>query len=85
MWNPTKEAELASVSLDGTMRVWDVRKKECVAVVELGGRGLSVCWGDDGGLVVVGRGGVSSFFSPFPFSLSSLFSPSLPFLDLIGV
>ena len=65
MWNPIKEAELASVSTDGTMRVWDVRKRECVAVVELGGRGLGGCWADDGGGIFVGRGGVGYFLFPF--------------------
>lgn len=54
-WNPTKEAELASVSNDGTCRFWDVRSKTCTAVVPLGGEGLTVCWSADGEVVMAGR------------------------------
>ena len=54
-WNPVKDAELASVSSDGTCRFWDVRSKACRAVVQLGGEGLTVTWSADGGTVVVGR------------------------------
>ncbi|SLM38176.1 WD40/YVTN repeat-like-containing domain [Lasallia pustulata] len=41
-WNPTKEAELASASTDGTCRFWDVRSKSCVASVPLGGEGITI-------------------------------------------
>lgn len=54
-WNPTKEAELASVSSDGTCRFWDVRNKACTAVVQLGGEGLTIAWAADGSVVMVGR------------------------------
>ncbi|KAL8728696.1 MAG: hypothetical protein Q9181_005255 [Wetmoreana brouardii] len=54
-WNPTKEAELASVSSDGTCRFWDVRSKTCIANVPLGGDGLTVGWASDGSLVLAGR------------------------------
>lgn len=54
-FNPTKDAELASVSGDGTCRFWDVRNKQCVAVVGLGGEGLTVAWAGDGSVVMVGR------------------------------
>ena len=54
-WNPTKEAELASVSSDGTCRFWDVRSKTCTAVVQLGGEGVTACWSADGEWVMVGR------------------------------
>lgn len=54
-FNPTKDAELASVSGDGTCRFWDVRNKQCVAVVSLGGEGLTVAWAGDGSVVMVGR------------------------------
>jgi WD40 repeat protein len=56
-WNPTKEAELASVSTDGTVRFWDVRSKGCIKEVQLGAKGLSLSWSSDGSLVMVGRGG----------------------------
>lgn len=54
-WNPTKEAELASVSSDGTCRFWDVRTKTCTATVQLGGDGLTLAWSADGSVVMVGR------------------------------
>lgn len=54
-FNPTKDAELASVSGDGTCRFWDVRNKQCIAVVSLGGEGLTVAWAGDGSVVMVGR------------------------------
>lgn len=54
-FNPTKDAELASVSGDGTCRFWDVRNKQCVAVVSLGGEGLTMAWSGDGSVVMVGR------------------------------
>lgn len=54
-WNPTKEAELASVSSDGTCRFWDVRSKACIATVQLGGEGLTVAWAGDGSVAMVGR------------------------------
>lgn len=54
-WNPTKEAELASVSSDGTCRLWDVRSKTCIATIPLGGEGLTVAWASDGSLALVGR------------------------------
>ncbi|MCJ1411190.1 hypothetical protein MMC19_005278 [Ptychographa xylographoides] len=54
-WNPTKEAELASVSSDGTCKFWDVRSKGCVETVPLGGEGFSISWSADGSQVLVGR------------------------------
>lgn len=54
-WNPTKEAELGSVSSDGTCRFWDVRSKTCTATVPLGGEGLTIGWASDGSLALAGR------------------------------
>lgn len=54
-WNPTKEAELASVSSDGTCKFWDVKTKTCTATVALGGDGLTIVWAADGSVVIVGR------------------------------
>lgn len=53
-FNPVKEAELCSVSADGTARFWDVRSKTCRGIVKLSGDGLTVAWSADGGTVVVG-------------------------------
>lgn len=49
-----KEAELASVSSDGTCKFWDVRNKNCTATVQLGGEGLTIAWAGDGSVVMVG-------------------------------
>ncbi|MCJ1294032.1 hypothetical protein MMC34_005589 [Xylographa carneopallida] len=54
-WNPVKEAELASVSSDGTCKFWDVRSKTCIETVQLGGEGLTISWSADGSAVLVGR------------------------------
>lgn len=58
-WNPMKEAELASVSIDGTCKFWDVRSKGCVATVQLGSDGLSLSWATDGSMVLIGSRKVS--------------------------
>ncbi|KAI9761384.1 MAG: Tripartite DNA replication factor [Chaenotheca gracillima] len=54
-WNPTKEAELASCSTDGTVRIWDVRSKGCVAEVKTGGEAFTLAWSPDGSNIIVGR------------------------------
>lgn len=54
-WNPTKEAELASVSSDGTCRFWDVKTRTCIASVALGGEGLTIGWSSDGTVALAGR------------------------------
>ncbi|KAI4211157.1 MAG: hypothetical protein LQ351_006057 [Letrouitia transgressa] len=54
-WNPVKEAELASVSSDGTCKFWDVKTKTCTASVPLGGEGLTIAWSGDGSVVLAGR------------------------------
>lgn len=50
-WNPAGEADLASCSSDGTVRLWDARAPgKCTATVALGGKGpvYSLCWRSDG-------------------------------------
>ncbi len=54
-WNPVKEAELASVSGDGTCKFWDVRSKTCIHTVQMGGEGLTISWASDGSMVLLGR------------------------------
>ncbi|MCJ1273778.1 hypothetical protein MMC21_001571 [Puttea exsequens] len=53
-WNPTKEAELASVSSDGTCKFWDAKSAKCTATIPIGGEGLTVAWAPDGSAVITG-------------------------------
>jgi THO complex subunit 3 len=53
-FNPMREAELASCSLDGTIRIWDVRSKANVAEIKTGKECFSLCWRPDGSELVVG-------------------------------
>ncbi|KAL8672556.1 MAG: hypothetical protein Q9168_002992 [Polycauliona sp. 1 TL-2023] len=75
-WNPVKEAELASVSSDGTCRFWDVRSKTCIATVPLGGEGLTIAWASDGSLALVGR--KDDILVPVYLSPDSLPTAGLP-------
>ncbi|EFR03703.1 THO complex subunit 3 [Nannizzia gypsea CBS 118893] len=54
-FNPVKESELASCSKDGTVRFWDVRAKNCVGRVDVGGEAFSLAWSPDGSILLAGR------------------------------
>ncbi|KAI9772579.1 MAG: hypothetical protein M1835_006263 [Candelina submexicana] len=54
-WNPIVEAQLASCSTDGTVRLWDVRSNASIAEVKIGGEGLTLAWAPDGDVLMVGR------------------------------
>lgn len=54
-FNPVKESELASCSKDGTVRFWDVRSKNCVGRVDVGGEAFSLAWSPDGSVLLAGR------------------------------
>ncbi|WEW61560.1 hypothetical protein PRK78_007051 [Emydomyces testavorans] len=54
-FNPVKESELASCSIDGTVRFWDVRSKSCVSRIEVGGEAFSLSWSPDGSVLLAGR------------------------------
>lgn len=60
-FNPTKDAELCSVSADGVVKFWDVRTKECFNEVKGLGDALSLVWAPDGETLIVGNK-VNSFF-----------------------
>jgi THO complex subunit 3 len=54
-WNPHREAELASVSVDGSVKIWDVRSGKNIADIKTAGKeGFSLAWRPDGTEMVVG-------------------------------
>jgi THO complex subunit 3 len=53
-WHPAREAELASVAADGSVRVWDVRSKGNVAELKTGRDCFTLCWRPDGTEMLVG-------------------------------
>ncbi|QPG99317.1 hypothetical protein C2857_001463 [Epichloe festucae Fl1] len=54
-FNPTKDAELCSVSTDGVVKFWDVRTKACFNEVRGLGDALSLAWAPDGETLIVGN------------------------------
>ncbi|KJZ79125.1 hypothetical protein HIM_01276 [Hirsutella minnesotensis 3608] len=54
-FNPTKDAELCSVSGDGVVKFWDVRTKACFNEVKGLGEALSLAWAPDGQTLLVGN------------------------------
>ncbi|PHH59762.1 hypothetical protein CDD81_2600 [Ophiocordyceps australis] len=54
-FNPTKDAELCSVSGDGVVKFWDVRTKACFNEVKGLGEALSLVWAPDGQTLLVGN------------------------------
>lgn len=55
LFNPVRDAELASCSADGTVRFWDVRSKTCVSRLDVGGEAFTMSWSADGSTIVVGK------------------------------
>lgn len=53
-WNPTREAELASLSTDGTIKFWDVRSKAAIGEVKTEHEGLTLTWSPDGEHLMMG-------------------------------
>jgi THO complex subunit 3 len=54
-FNPTKDAELCSVSNDGTVKFWDVRSKTCFNEVKGLGYAFTLVWAPDGQTLLVGN------------------------------
>lgn len=54
-FNPTKDAELCSVSSDGVVKFWDVRTKACVNEVRGLEDAFTLVWAPDGQTLVVGN------------------------------
>ncbi|KAJ5544898.1 hypothetical protein N7461_007202 [Penicillium sp. DV-2018c] len=55
LFNPVRDAELASCSGDGTVRFWDVRSKTCVSRLDVGGEAFTLSWSADGSTMIVGK------------------------------
>lgn len=54
-WHPLREAELASCGPDGIVRLWDVRSKNSIGEVKIGGEGFTLAWKpNDGSELLVG-------------------------------
>lgn len=55
-WNPTREGELASTGLDGSVKIWDVRAGASAVVdIKIGDAGLFLTWHPNGRELLVGR------------------------------
>ncbi|CAJ0546358.1 Ff.00g098310.m01.CDS01 [Fusarium sp. VM40] len=54
-FNPTKDAELCSVSSDGVVKFWDVRTKACFNEVKGLGDAFTLVWAPDGNSLLVGN------------------------------
>ncbi|KAM0664125.1 hypothetical protein ACQRIT_001959 [Beauveria bassiana] len=54
-FNPTKDAELCSVSSDGVVKFWDVRTKACFNEVSGLGDAFTLAWAPDGQTLIVGN------------------------------
>ncbi|KAH6895186.1 WD40-repeat-containing domain protein [Thelonectria olida] len=54
-FNPTKDAELCSVSSDGVVKFWDVRTKDCFNEVKGLGEAFTLVWAPDGKSLLVGN------------------------------
>ncbi|CAG9939309.1 unnamed protein product [Clonostachys rosea f. rosea IK726] len=54
-FNPTKDAELCSISSDGVAKFWDVRTKACFNEVKGLGEAFTLAWAPDGQSLIVGN------------------------------
>ncbi|TVY94395.1 THO complex subunit [Lachnellula willkommii] len=54
-FNPVKDAELCSVSIDGVVKFWDVRTKAVINEVDGLGEAFTLAWAPDGESLVVGN------------------------------
>jgi THO complex subunit 3 len=54
-FNPTKDAELCSVSSDGVVKFWDVRTKAVINEVKGLGDAFTLAWAPDGESLIVGN------------------------------
>lgn len=67
-FNPTKDAELCSLSSDGVVRFWDVRTKACFNEVTDLGDAMTLVWAPDGQTLLVGNRVSLSHIFIFPLT-----------------
>ena len=70
-FNPVKDAELCSVSIDGVVKFWDVRTKAVINEIKGLGEAFTLAWSPDGESLVVGN-------KVCPFSLDTLALSTIP-------
>lgn len=75
LFNPVRDAELASCSTDGTVRFWDVRSKTCVSRLDVGGEAFTLSWSADGSRMVVGRKVIQHLSTRIQLVTASLIIP----------
>lgn len=54
-WHPGNADQLATASLDKTVRIWDARTQKCAATVPTKGENINICWSPDGQTIAVGN------------------------------
>ncbi|KAL7276357.1 hypothetical protein RUND412_000660 [Rhizina undulata] len=53
-WDPTHADRLASCGIDGNVKFWDYRSKQCLATIPTHGETISLVWHPDGTYVAAG-------------------------------
>ena len=54
-FNPARPDQLASASLDGTVKVWDTTTARCTSTVTCPGENITLAWSRDGSTLAVGN------------------------------
>lgn len=55
VWDPSHPDKFATASADKTVRIWDIRMKDAVHVVNTPGENINISWSPDGKCIAVGN------------------------------